>query len=66
MIARVIKDLKTGVAQYGPAAPLTQVLLDIVIEANLTPYPQDWKEDLSRSLSAIKQGDSLYQEFVDE
>jgi hypothetical protein len=37
MIARVIKELKTAVAQYRPAVPFTQALLDTVVEANLIP-----------------------------
>jgi hypothetical protein len=49
MIARVIKELKTALSQYQPAAPFTQALLDSVLEANLTP--QDWKGDLSGRLS---------------
>ena len=45
---KVIKELKTAVAQYGPTAPFTQALLDTVMESHLTPpltpYPcQDWK-----------------------
>ena len=38
---KVIKELKTAVAQYGPTAPFIQALLDTVMESNLTP--QDWK-----------------------
>ena len=38
---KVIKELKTAVAQYGPTAPFTQALLDTVMESHLTP--QDWK-----------------------
>jgi hypothetical protein len=34
---KVIKELKTAVAQYGPTAPFTQALLDTVMESNLTP-----------------------------
>jgi hypothetical protein len=46
MIARVI-NIKNSCGQYGPAAPFTQALLNIVVEANLTPQPQpqDWKGD---------------------
>jgi hypothetical protein len=42
---KVIKELKTSVAQYGPTATFTQALLDTVIESNLNPHshPQDWK-----------------------
>ena len=47
----------------GLLPPFTQALLDTVVEANLTL--QDWKGDLSRSLSEIKQGDEPFQEFVD-
>ena len=44
----------------------TQALWNIVVEANLTPTPQDWKGDSSRSLSGIKQApDELFQEFMD-
>jgi hypothetical protein len=38
---KVIKEVKTAVAQYGPTAPFTQALLDIVMESHLSP--QDWK-----------------------
>ena len=34
---KVIKELKTAVAQYGPTAPFTQALLDTVMESHLTP-----------------------------
>ena len=30
---KVIKELKTAVAQYGPTAPFTQALLDTVMES---------------------------------
>ena len=50
-------------AQYGLSVLFTQALLDTVVEANLTL--QDWKGDLSRSLSEIKQGEEPFQEFVD-
>ena len=43
MIAKVIKEFKTAVAQYWPAtvmAPFIQALLDTVVEANLTPHPR--------------------------
>ena len=43
---KVIKELKTAVAQYGPTAPFIQALLDTVMESNLTP--QDWKKDYVR------------------
>jgi hypothetical protein len=36
-----IKELKTAVVQYGPSAPFTQALLDMVVESHLTPL--DWK-----------------------
>ena len=36
MIARVIKDLKTGVAHYWSAAPFAQALLGTVVEENET------------------------------
>jgi hypothetical protein len=34
---KVIKELKTAVAQYGPTAPFTQALLDTIMESHLTP-----------------------------
>ena len=37
MITRVIKELKTVIAQYRFAACFSQALLDTVVEANLTP-----------------------------
>ena len=44
----------------------TQALWNIVVEANLTPTPHDWKGDSSRNLSGIKQApDELFQEFMD-
>ena len=46
---KVIKELKTAVAQYGPIAPFTQALLDTVMESNLTP--QDWKTLCKATLS---------------
>ena len=64
MISKVIKELKTAVVQYWPTVPFTQVLLDTVVEANLSP--QDWKGDLSGSLSGMRQGPGEpFQEFVD-
>ena len=38
---KLIKELKTAVVQYGPSAPFTQALLDMVVESHLTPL--DWK-----------------------
>ena len=38
---KVIKELKTAVAQYDPTTPCTQALLDTVMKSNL--IPQDWK-----------------------
>ena len=38
---KLIKELKTAVVQYGPSAPFTQALLDMVEESHLTPL--DWK-----------------------
>ena len=46
---KVIKELKTAVAQYGPTAPFTQALLDTVMESHLTP--QDWKTLCKATLS---------------
>jgi hypothetical protein len=46
---KVIKELKTAVAQYGPIAPFTLALLDTVMESHLTP--QDWKTLCKASLS---------------
>ena len=46
---KVIKELKTAVAQYGPTAPFTRALLDTVMESNLTP--QDWKTLCKATLS---------------
>ena len=46
---KVIKELKTAVAQYGPTAPFTQALLDTVMESHLTP--QDWKTLCKAALS---------------
>jgi hypothetical protein len=46
---KVIKELKTAVAQYGPTAPFTQALLDTVMESHLTP--QDWKTLCKGALS---------------
>jgi hypothetical protein len=34
---KVIKELKSGVAQYGPTPPFTQALLDTVMESHLIP-----------------------------
>ena len=34
---KVIKELKTAVAQYSPTAPFTQALLDTVMESHLIP-----------------------------
>ena len=34
---KVIKELKSAVAQYGPTPPFTQALLDTVMESHLTP-----------------------------
>ena len=34
---KVIKELKTAVAQYGPTAPFAQALLDTVMESHLIP-----------------------------
>ena len=34
---KVMKELKTGVSQYGPRAPFTQAFLDTVMESHLTP-----------------------------
>jgi hypothetical protein len=45
MTARVIK-VKNNCGQYGPAAPFTQALLDIVTEANLTAPSQIGKDIL--------------------
>ena len=37
---KVIKELKTAMAQFGPTAPFTQALLDTVMESNLMcPLP---------------------------
>ena len=64
MISKVIKELKTAVVQYWPTVPFTQVLLDTVVEANLSP--QDLKGYLSGSLSGMRQGPGEpFQEFVD-
>jgi hypothetical protein len=38
---KLIKGLKTTVVQYGPSAPFTQALLDMVVESYLTPLA--WK-----------------------
>jgi hypothetical protein len=38
---KVIKELKTAVAQYGPTAPFTQALLDTVMETNLTSQGEE-------------------------
>jgi hypothetical protein len=46
---KVINELKTAVAQYGPSAPFTKALLDTVMESNLTP--QDWKTSCKATLS---------------
>ena len=46
---KVIKELKTAVAQYGPTAPFTQALLDTVMETHLTP--QDSKTLCTATLS---------------
>ena len=46
---KVIKELKSGVAQYGPTCPFTQTLLDTVMESHLTP--QDWKTLCKATLS---------------
>ena len=62
MIAIVIKEFKTAVAQYWPAtvmAPFIQALLDTVVEAKSNP--QDWKGDHSGNLFGIKQApDELF------
>jgi hypothetical protein len=55
---KVIKELKTAVAQYGPTAPFTQALLDTVMESHL--IPQDWKTLCKATLSG---GDFLLLEF---
>jgi hypothetical protein len=34
---KLIKELKTAVVQYGPSAPFTQALLDMVTESHLPP-----------------------------
>jgi hypothetical protein len=34
---KLIKELKTAVVQYGPSAPFTQALLDVVTESHLPP-----------------------------
>ena len=34
---KLIKELKTAVVQYGPSAPFTQALLDMVMESRLPP-----------------------------
>ena len=46
---KVIKELKTAVAQYDPTAPFTQALLDTIMEWHLTP--QDWKTLCKAALS---------------
>jgi hypothetical protein len=46
---KVIKELKSAVAQYGPTCPFTQTLLDTVMESHLTP--QDWKTLYKATLS---------------
>jgi hypothetical protein len=46
---KVIKELKTAVAQYDPTAPFTQALLDTVMETHLTP--QDSKTLCTATLS---------------
>ena len=48
MISTVIK-LENSCDQYGPFAPVTQALLDTVMETNLTP--QDWKTIYKITLS---------------
>ena len=34
---KLIKELKAAVVQYGPSAPFTRALLDMVVESHLTP-----------------------------
>jgi hypothetical protein len=34
---KLVKELKAAVVQYGPSAPFTQALLDMVVESHLTP-----------------------------
>jgi hypothetical protein len=46
---KVIKELKTAMAQYGPTAPFTQASLDTVMESNL--IPGDWKTLCKDTLS---------------
>ena len=46
---KLIKELKTAVVQYGPSAPFTQALLDMVMESHLTPL--DWKTLCKATLS---------------
>jgi hypothetical protein len=46
---KVIKELKSAVAQYGLTAPFTQALLDTVMESHLNP--QDWKTLCKATLS---------------
>ena len=46
---KLIKELKTAVVQYGPSAPFTQALLDMVVESHLNPL--DWKTPCKATLS---------------
>ena len=46
---KLVKELKAAVVQYGPSAPFTQALLDIVVESHLTHL--DWKTLCKASLS---------------
>ena len=46
---KVIKELKTAVVQFGPSAPFTQALGDIVVESHLTSL--DWKTLCKATLS---------------
>lgn len=59
---KVIKELKTAVAQYGPIAPFTQALLDTVMEAHLTP--QDWKTVCKATLSGFLNGVKQVKELL--
>ena len=46
---KLIKELKTAVVQFGPSAPFTQALGDIVVESHLTSL--DWKTLCKATLS---------------
>ena len=46
---KLMKELKQLLCKYGPSAPFTQALLDMVVESHLTPL--DWKTLCKATLS---------------